>query len=190
MRYRPFWQAANTLLADTAINLLSKLQRQQTYFLADYLQIFLNKCQTVTFSKASLLSIASTLQGLQNLLPPISQEKHAHNNQALVTCFALQLMLRETLAQPLQQTQEFHRAPHYNADLPNRPQLKQLHVESTMHLELVQCLMKWLQHWHNGTAASLASLIDGLHDPESANKIPPVDDVEFLNISQLKVCPA
>lgn len=178
------------MLADAAINVLSKLQRQQTRLLADYLQVFLNISVTVILSEALLKSTASTLLGLQKILPPISQEKHAHANQKLLSCFALQLMLQHTLTQPLQQTQEFHRVPDYNADLPNQTQHKQLHSESALHLKLVQCLVKWLQYWHCGTCPQLTSLLDSLHDPETSSKLPPVDDVPFLDINQLRVSPA
>lgn len=178
------------MLADAAINVLSKLKRQQTRLLADYLQVFLNATETVILSEALLKSTASTLLGLQKMLPPISQEKHAHENQKLSSCFALQLMLQHTLTQPMQQTHEFHRAPDYNADLPNQTQHKHLHNESSLHLKLVQCLVKWLQHWHCGTCKQLMFLLDSLHDPESSSKLLPVDDVPFLDINQLRVGPA
>lgn len=184
------WQAESTLLADAAINVLSKLKRQQTRLLADYLQVFLNATETVILSEALLKSTASTLLGLQKMLPPISQEKHAHENQKLSSCFALQLMLQHTLTQPMQQTHEFHRAPDYNADLPNQTQHKHLHNESSLHLKLVQCLVKWLQHWHCGTCKQLMFLLDSLHDPESSSKLLPVDDVPFLDINQLRVAAA
>lgn len=189
MLYRSAWQAENLLLANTAISVLCKLQRQQTRLLADYLQVFLNTSDTVRLSEALLESIDATMLGLQSILPPSSQEKHACDNRTLLCCFALQLMLQQTLTQPLPQTQEFHRSPDYNADLPNQIQHRQTHSESGLHVKLVQCLMKWLQRWHSNTFTQLISLFDSLHHPHNASKLPSVDDAAFLDISQLKVCP-
>lgn len=186
--YRSAWKAERTLLANTAISVLSKLQRQQTRLLADYLQVFLNTSGTIRFSEALLASISSTLLGLQNILPPVSQEQHAHDNHRLLCCFALQLMLQHTLTQPLPQTQAFHRAPDYNADLPNHRQYRHPHSNTSLQLKLVQCLMKCLQQWHSNTCTQLASLLDSLHHSDGASKLPSVDDAAFLDVSQLEVC--
>lgn len=127
--------------------------------------------------------------GLHDILPPTGQEKHAPDNRTLLCCFALQLMLQQTLTQPLPQTQEFHRSPDYNADLPNQIQHIHLQSESGLHKKLVQCVMKWLQRWHSNTSTQLMLLFDSLHQSGSASKLPLVDDVAFLDVSQLEVCP-
>lgn len=188
--YRSAWQAESPLLANTATKILSNLQRQQTRLLADYLQVFLNAAGTVRFSEALLMSVNATMLGLQNILPPISQEKHADDNHTLLCCFALQLMLQLTLTQSLPQTQEFHRAPDYNADLPNhQSQHRELHSQPNLYVKLVQRLMKWLQQWHTVTSTQLMSLLDSLHHPLGASRVPSVDDAAFLDVSQLEVCP-
>lgn len=189
MLYRSAWQAENLLLANTAISVLCKLKRQQTRLLADYLQVFLNTSNTVRLSEALLKSVDATIQGLQNILPPSSQEQHAHDNRTLLCCFALQLMLQQTLTQPMPQTHEFHRSPDYNADLPNQKQHIHLQTENDLHVKLVQCLMLWLQQGHSNTSTQLMSLCDSLHHPDNASKLPPADDAAFLDLSQLKVCP-
>lgn len=187
--FRSAWQAESPLLASTATKVLSKLKRQQTRLLADYLQVFLNTAGTVRLSEALLKSVNATMLGLQNILPPTSQENHAGDNHTLLCCFALQLMLQLTLTQSLPQTQEFHRAPDYNADLPNQTQHRHLHSQPDLHVKLVQCLIKWLQQWHTATSTQLMSLLDSLHHPHGASQIPSVDDAPFLDVSQLKVCP-
>lgn len=186
--FRSAWQAESPLLVSTATKILGKLKRQQTRLLADYLQVFLNTAGTVSFSEALLKSVNATMLGLQNLAQPISQEKHADDNHTLLCCFALQLMLQLTLTQSLPQTQEFHRAPDYNADLPSQTQHRQLHSQPNLHVRLVQCLMKWLQQWHTVTSIQLMSLLDSLQHPHGASQVPSVDDAVFLDVSQLKVC--
>ena len=177
------------MLANTAISVLCKLQRQQTRLLADYLQVFLNASGTVRLSEALLKSVDATMLGLQKILPPNSQEQHARDNRTLLCCFALQLMLQQTLTQPMPQTQEFHRSPDYNADLPNQMQHIHQQTESNLHVKVVQCVMMWLQQWHSNTSTQLMSLFDSLHHPHNASKLPSVDDAAFLDVSQLKVCP-
>ena len=189
MLFRSAWQAEKVLLANTAISVLCKLQRQQTRLLADYLQVFLKTSGKVRLSEALLESVDATMLGLQTILPPNHQEKHAYHNRTLLCCFALQLMLQQTLTQTLPQTQEFHRSPDYNVDLPNQIQHRQMHSEADLHAKLVQRLMKWLQRWHSNTSTQLMSLLDSLHHSDNASKLPSVDDAAFLNISQLKVCP-
>ena len=187
MRCRSGWQAESILLADAAVVILSKLQRQQTRILACYLQVFLNASQPAGLSKALLRSISTTFEGLRNALPPVSTEQHAHDNRQVVSYFALQLILRHTLTQPLPQTDELHRSPDYNADLPNQVQHTQTHAASAIHQNLTNTLINRLYIYECGTSTQLQSLIHSLQHPASTSKIPPVDDAAFLDVDELQV---
>ena len=186
---RSRWQAESTLLADTAVAVLTKLQHQQTRTLACYLQVFLNVSQSAGLSEGLLRSIGTTFEGLRNALPPVSTEQHAHDNRQLVSIFALQLILKHTLTQPLPQTSEHHRSPQYNADLPNQTQHTKTHAASAIHQKLMQKLICRLHQYECGTSRQLQSLLHSLQHPDSSSKLPPVDDAAFMDVSELQVSP-
>ena len=183
---RSGWPAESQLLAMTAAEVLTKLQRQQTRTLADYLQVLLNASKSAGLSVALLKSINGTFEGLRSALPPVSMEQHPHDNVQLLCCFALQIVLQHTLTQPLPQTQEFHRSPDHAR--PNQSQHVHRHNPSAMHQQLTMSMLARLHHFGCGTTTQIASLLHSLQHPDGTSKVPSVDDAAFTEISELQVC--
>ncbi len=177
----------NTLLAQTAVKILCVQQRQQTYLLADYLQVLLSTVRSASISNAVLESLTNTVTGLKPILASTSKQPYAQGNQLLLACFVLQLMLC-TLTAPLQQTSEFHGSPDFNAEPSSQTQISNRHSHSAMSTRLVQHAMQWLHMLEAQSPTELNMLLEELASPCSDSKVPAVEDAPFLDLTEIEVC--
>lgn len=176
----------NTLLAQTAVKVLCSLQRQQTRLLADYLQVLLNVARSASMSDALLDSLDTTVTGLKPTLLLASKQPHIQDNQLLLCCFALQLMLC-TLTAPLQQTNDFHISPNFNGTLSSLEQGSNRQLQPAVQTSLVQHVMRWLCMLQANTHTELSLLLKRLRHPSSGSKLPDMDDAPFLDLVEIEV---
>jgi len=181
---RDEWGMQNTLLAQTAVKILCVQQRQQTRLLAAYLQVLLSTVRSASISDAVLDSLTKTVTGLKPILPFTSNQPHAQDNQLLLACFVLQLML-STLTAPLQQTSEFHGSPDFNAEPSSQTQMSNRHSHSAMSTRLVQHVMQWLHMLEAQSPTDLNMLLEELASPHNDSKNPAVE--EFLDLAEVEV---
>ena len=120
---------------------------------------------------------------LKPILPPISKLHHAQDNELLLCCFSLQLMLR-TLTAPLQQIHEYHRKPNFNVD---SSQLSHAPCQSVLPTKLAQYVMQWLTILESGSSEKLHLLLQQVEHPEDNSKVPNSDDASFLDLADLQV---
>lgn len=165
----------HTLLAQTAVRVICSLERQQTRLMADYLQVLLNVAGSASMTDAVLESLNDTVSGMQ----------HAQDNQLLLTCFALQLMLH-TLMAPLQQIQDFHRTPGFNVE-PFNQQHTLRQSQSATYTKLAQYVMLWLQMLNADTQTQRNLVFQRLRHPIEKSKLPDADDAALLDLDQLEV---
>lgn len=176
----------NTLLAQTAAKILCVQQRQQTRLLAGYLQVLLSTVRSASISNAVLDSLTKTVTGLKPILPSTTKQPHAQDNQLLLACFVLQLMLC-TLTAPLQQTSEFHGSPDFNAEPSSQTQMSNRQSHSAMSTRLVQHVLQWLHMLEAQSPTELNMLLKELANPHSDSKVPAVDDAPFLDFAETEV---
>jgi hypothetical protein len=184
---RDEWRMQNTLLAQTAVKILCVQQRQQTRLLADYLQVLLSTVRSASISDAVLDSLTNTVTGLRPILASTSKQPHAQDNQLLLACFVLQLMLC-TLTAPLQQTSGFHGSPDFNAERSSQTQMSSRQSPSAMSTSLVQHVMQWLHMLEAQSPTELRMLLEELASPHSDSKVPAVEDAAFLDLAEVEVC--
>ena len=171
----------HTLLAQTAVRIICSLERQQTRLMADYLQVLLNVAGSASMTDAVLESLNDTVSGMK----PPSKMQHAQDNQLLLTCFALQLMLH-TLMAPLQQIQDFHRTPGFNVEPSNQQHILR-QSQSATYTKLAQYVMLWLQMLNADTQTQRNLVFQRLRRPIENSKLPDVDDAALLDLDQLEV---
>ncbi len=176
----------NTLLAQTAVKILRVQQRQQTRLLAAYLQVLLSTVRSASISNAVLDSLSKTVTGLKPILPCTNKQPPAQDNQLLLACFVLQLMLC-TLTAPLQQTSEFHGSPDFNAEPSSQTQMSNRQSPSAMSTRLVQHVLQWLHMLEAQSPTELNMLLQGVASPHSDSKIPAVEDAPFLDLAEIEV---
>ena len=140
------------------------MQRQQTRLLADFLQVVLDSVRSAGITDARLQLLSSVVMGLQPVLPPGSQLQHAQDNQLLLCCFALQLVV-DSLSVPLQQTHDFHRKPEFNFTPDTHWAYGTNRFKSAMYTKLLQHAMQWLHLMGAGNGAQLEALVDNAAQP-------------------------
>ncbi len=145
--------------------------------------MLLGVVRSASISDALLESLNNTVLGLGPILPPASKLQHAQDNQLLLSCFALQLMLL-TITAPLQQTSEFHRSPDFNVET---SQEHHSNRQSHIWTRLVQNIMQWLHTLQADTPTKLKVLLETIRLPRADSKLPDVDDASFLDPTGLEV---
>ena len=180
------WHAQDSLLCQTAVSVICSLQRQQTRLLADYLQVLLSSIRSANISDTLLESLHSTLFGLRPVMPHVSKMQHAQENQLLIRCFTLQLILH-TLTVPLQQIRTFHSRPGFNLDPASQQQSGHSKLQSALYTKLVQEAMQSLHALGNGHPAQLSKLLHSVQHLKGTSKLPSCDDESFLDIDELQV---
>ena len=176
----------NTLLAQTAVKILCVQQRQQTRLLAAYLQVLLSTVRSASISNVVLESLTKTVTGLKPILPSTSKQPYAQDNQLLLACFVLQLMLC-TLTEPLHQTSEFHGSPDFNAEPSSQTQMSNRQANSAMSTRLVQHVMQWLHMLEAQAPTELIAVLEELANPHTDSKVPAVEDAPFLDLAEIEV---
>lgn len=174
---------ATVHLIKIAPQVISKLQRQQTRLLADYLQVLLTAFRRpADLTPTQLKLLATTCTSLSSISAPASSTLIARDNQTALVCFILHIIVHHTSTKPLQQSQDFHRHPGFNFG-----QEQQQAADSASATALVQLAMQWLSLTGITSAAELGVVVQRLQHPDTNSRLPDPDDAAFLEPSDALV---